>query len=457
MMNATPPYELLSGHWPQPNAQQGPQTTMGLDLVAMADLVTAPSDAVAERARKALWHELPHTALVLVTPGSPTFPVQIAAPNGVRQRLAGINWTELVGRQPLIESGVTRLQLPAVLLELHVAGWVAKTAEFAVSLIVAEPGRLNLTVGQEQAAMLTTMCVAARHRAADNPPAPGSLGFYRVLCQERERIRLELRSRYAMTLSSLLHTLRAVTEAGGGPAVPGVVRAIDMASRALVQLQTDSDLDATGSICLGAAFADHEEELRPTLRAAEIQLAADLYADDGVRVPYAIVHAARLVTRAAALNAIDGIGTDKLRLRWRLTDEALVVDVAHNGVAPGESRVRDIRRVAAELRGRVDLDSHPQWGTTISCWLPLHDFAPAPETASVRRLAELRDREREVLELMIAGLRNRDIAARLYISERTVKFHVSNILAKLEVGSRTEAIAVAHAAGVSVAASDAAS
>jgi DNA-binding NarL/FixJ family response regulator len=75
----------------------------------------------------------------------------------------------------------------------------------------------------------------------------------------------------------------------------------------------------------------------------------------------------------------------------------------------------------------------------------------------VRRLAELRDREREVLKLMIAGLRNRDIAARLYISERTVKFHVSNILAKLEVASRSEAIALAHAAGVSGVAPDCAS
>jgi DNA-binding NarL/FixJ family response regulator len=66
----------------------------------------------------------------------------------------------------------------------------------------------------------------------------------------------------------------------------------------------------------------------------------------------------------------------------------------------------------------------------------------------VKRLAELRDRELEVLELMIAGLRNRDIAERLFISVRTVKFHVSNVLRKLDVDSRTAAIALAHAAGV---------
>jgi DNA-binding NarL/FixJ family response regulator len=169
-----------------------------------------------------------------------------------------------------------------------------------------------------------------------------------------------------------------------------------------------------------------------------------------------VAHAARLVTRAAALNATEHAGTDKLRLRWRLTDEALVITVADNGVgfdhaADGLDRqLAGIRRLAGELRGRVDLDSNSQWGTTLFCYLPLHDLTPAPETPAARRLAELRDREREVLELMIAGLRNRDIAARLFISERTVKFHVSNILAKLHVGSRTEAIALAHGAGVTV-------
>jgi DNA-binding NarL/FixJ family response regulator len=49
-------------------------------------------------------------------------------------------------------------------------------------------------------------------------------------------------------------------------------------------------------------------------------------------------------------------------------------------------------------------------------------------------------REIEVLQLMAAGLANRQIAARLFISPHTVKFHVASILAKLGAASRTEAV-----------------
>jgi NarL family two-component system response regulator YdfI len=52
----------------------------------------------------------------------------------------------------------------------------------------------------------------------------------------------------------------------------------------------------------------------------------------------------------------------------------------------------------------------------------------------------LTDREMEVLQLLAQGLANKQIAAKLSISEHTVKFHVSSIYTKLGVGNRTEAV-----------------
>ena len=57
--------------------------------------------------------------------------------------------------------------------------------------------------------------------------------------------------------------------------------------------------------------------------------------------------------------------------------------------------------------------------------------------------ADLSDREREVLALMVEGLNNPEIAGRLVLSRGTVKSHVSSILSKLGVASRTEAVSLA--------------
>ena len=77
-------------------------------------------------------------------------------------------------------------------------------------------------------------------------------------------------------------------------------------------------------------------------------------------------------------------------------------------------------------------------------------LAPEAAQALIRRATQpkapghdLSPREREVLALMVQGLNNPDIAERLVVGRSTVKFHVSSILGKLGVQSRTEAVALA--------------
>jgi DNA-binding NarL/FixJ family response regulator len=64
------------------------------------------------------------------------------------------------------------------------------------------------------------------------------------------------------------------------------------------------------------------------------------------------------------------------------------------------------------------------------------------------RAEQLTPRELEVLGLISQGLQNSEIATQLFVTERTVKFHVSSILAKLGADNRTEAVAIAARRGL---------
>ena len=70
------------------------------------------------------------------------------------------------------------------------------------------------------------------------------------------------------------------------------------------------------------------------------------------------------------------------------------------------------------------------------------------ESNNPEQFEELSSREQEVLELLAKGMSNRSIAETLYISDKTVKNHVSNILKKLSVEDRTQAVIVSLKRGL---------
>jgi DNA-binding NarL/FixJ family response regulator len=78
----------------------------------------------------------------------------------------------------------------------------------------------------------------------------------------------------------------------------------------------------------------------------------------------------------------------------------------------------------------------------------IQKFARMPRPAPPKELDELSEREREVFRLVARGLSNGEIANELYISETTVKTHVTHILQKLNLRDRVQAVVLAHQAGV---------
>ena len=116
-----------------------------------------------------------------------------------------------------------------------------------------------------------------------------------------------------------------------------------------------------------------------------------------------------------------------------LTDR-LVTDAIRNGakgyVLKDVDAVQLLHSIAAVRRGESAFDSH-------TAAVVVRSLARTSETSTEVNLTA---REHEVLALVVQGLSNREIGARLYISETTVKFHVHNLMHKVSVRRRAELV-----------------
>jgi DNA-binding CsgD family transcriptional regulator len=169
---------------------------------------------------------------------------------------------------------------------------------------------------------------------------------------------------------------------------------------------------------------------------------------NGRALPGEVAHAARAIVRGLVLAMVEQPDVRRIRTQWDCDGENLLINVRDDGLGSLSAEAPSIARLAQRvevLDGRMTIDLMQGWGADVAVTLPLDPPGrKLPDVAAWN----LGDRELEVLQLLAAGQRNRAIAAKLHVSENTVKFHLRNIYRKLGATSRTEAIALAHSSGL---------
>jgi DNA-binding CsgD family transcriptional regulator len=137
---------------------------------------------------------------------------------------------------------------------------------------------------------------------------------------------------------------------------------------------------------------------------------------------------------------------DVTELASRVDVPTLVLHAQDDGVVPFEegrrlaSLIPEARFVPLESRNHILLADDPAWSEFVS---ELRAFIGSHEVARPSGLPDLSRRELEVLDLVAAGSNNEEIAARLYLSVRTVERHLSNVYAKLGVSGKSARAAAA--------------
>lgn len=193
-------------------------------------------------------------------------------------------------------------------------------------------------------------------------------------------------------------------------------------------LEADGGIEVVGEAENGEQAAAAARRLRPDVVLMDIQMPVE----DGLQATRRIIEAAELPSRVIILTTFER--------------DDYIFDALRSGAsgfllknAPPEELVHAVRVVAA---GEALLA--PSVTRRI-----IEQFAqrtPRPDLGA--RLEELTQREREVLILLARGRSNAELAAELFVSEGTIKTHVSSLLSKLGLRDRVQAVVLAFESGL---------
>ncbi|MGW6929683.1 LuxR C-terminal-related transcriptional regulator [Lentzea sp. NPDC054927] len=415
-----------------------------MDLMSAVEVIRAPLSETQMRLSATFAEAIPHRALAQLAANCPFAPFKTL---GESPGAPGSSVTigDLAEIRPLVPARGTWQGLATVAgVEVPVVALSSDATEQGALLVLVRTG--DTPVPEEDLASALAMwdLVTAHREGLRNEAAPEWLAVSRAAAAARAVAISDLGDAHGATLTALLGVLRDRSLSSDDVRT----RAVDLAVTALLELRAQAELDhAMAEERAGAAFDRLAESLSRVLRPLGVLLELGTPgAEEGADrvLPADVAATARAVVRAVVHAMLDDQRqVRRLHVSWKVGAAELRATVRDDGPGALSRSALDARRVGERLGplgGRLEVDALPGWGTTVTLEIPLGP----PDTPREDPLTVLGARELEVLGQLALGRRNRDIARELHISESTVKFHVTNILDKLGVGSRGEAAALAH-------------